>query len=48
MKVLNKHGEPIKYNSDNSNLIILEGPENLFFEVLDSYKLLNNLFKKRN
>ena len=28
---------------DKSNLIILEGPENLFGEVLDSYKLLNNL-----
>ena len=34
------------YNSDNGNLIILEGPENLFGEVLDSYKALNNLFKK--
>ena len=46
MKVLNEHGEPIKYNTNNSNLIILEGPENLFVEVLDSYKLLNNLLKK--
>ena len=47
MKVLNEHGEPIKYNTNNSNLIILEGPENLFVEVLDSYKLLNNLLKKK-
>ena len=45
-KVLNEYGESIVYNSDNNNLIILEGPENLFGEVLDSYKLLNNLFKK--
>ena len=29
-------------------MIILEGPENLFGEVLDSYKLLNNLLKKRD
>ena len=47
MKVLNEHGEPIKYNTNISNLIILEGPENLFVEVLDSYKLLNNLLKKK-
>ena len=45
-KVLNEYGESMVYNSDNSNLIILEGPENLFGEVLDSYKALNNLFKK--
>ena len=47
MKVLNEHGEPIKYNTNNSNLIILEGPENLFVEVFNSYKLLNNLLKKK-
>ena len=28
-------------------MIILEGPENLFGEVLDSYKLLNNLLKNK-
>ena len=27
-------------------MIVLEGPENLFGEVLDSYKALNNLFNK--
>ena len=47
MKVLNEHGEPIKYNTNNSNLIILEGPENLFVEIFNSYKLLNNLLKKK-
>ena len=45
-KVLNEYGESIVYNSYNSNLIVLEGPENLFGEVLDSYKALNNLFNK--
>jgi len=47
-KVLNEYGESIVYNNLNNNLIILEGPENLFGEVLDSYKVLNNLFIKRN
>ena len=47
-KVLNEYGESIAYNSFNNNLIILEGPENLLGEVLDSYKVLNNLFEKRN
>lgn len=47
-KVLNEYGESIAYNSFNNNLIILEGPENLFDEVLDSYKVLNNLFEKRD
>ena len=47
IKVLNEYGEPIVYNVDKNNLIILEGPEDLFVEVLDSYKLLNNLLKKR-
>lgn len=47
-KVLNEYGESIVYKNFNNNLIILEGPENLFDEVLDSYKVLNNLFKKRN
>jgi len=47
MEVLNEYGEPIKHNANKSNLIILEGPENLFGEVLDSYKLLNNLLKKK-
>jgi len=45
-KVLNEYGESIIYNSFNNNLVILEGPENLFGEVFDSYKVLNNLFKK--
>jgi len=48
IKVLNEYGEPIVYNVDKNNLIILEGPENLFGQVLDSYKALNNLFKKRD
>ena len=47
-KVLNEYGESIAYNSFNNNLIILEGPENLFGEVLDSYKVLNNFFEKRD
>ena len=47
IKVLNEYGEPIIYNVDKNDLIILEGPEDLFGEVLDSYKLLNNLLKKR-
>ena len=47
-KVLNEYGESIAYNSFNHNLIILEGPEDLFGEVLDSYKVLNNLFEKRD
>ena len=47
-KVLNEYGESIAYNSFNNNLIILEGPEDLFGEVLDSYKVLNNLFEKRD
>ena len=47
IKVLNEYGEPITYNVDKNDLIILEGPEDLFGEVLDSYKLLNNLLKKR-
>ena len=47
-KVLNEYGESIAYNSFNNNLIILEGPENLSGAVLDSYKVLNNLFEKRD
>ena len=47
IKVLNEYGEPIAYNVDKNDLIILEGPEDLFVEVLDSYKLLNNLLKKK-
>ena len=47
-KVLNEYGESIAYNSFNNNLIILEGPEDLFGEVLDSYKVLNNLFEKKD
>ena len=47
MNVLNEYGETIIDNTKISNLIILEGPENLFGEILDSYKLLNNLLKKR-
>ena len=47
-KVLNEYGESIAYNSFNNNLIILEGPEDLFGEVLDSYKVLNNFFEKRD
>lgn len=47
IKVLNEYGEPIINNNQKGNLIILEGPENLFGEVLDSYKLLNKLLKKK-
>ena len=47
-EVLNEHGEPIIYNVDKNGLIILEGPEDLFGEVLDSYELLDNLLKKKD
>ena len=47
-EVLTEHGEPIIYNIDKNGLIILEGPEDLFGEVLDSYKLLDNLLKKKD
>ena len=45
--VLNEYGEPIFYNADKSDLIILEGPEDLLGEVFDSYKSLNILIKKK-
>ena len=47
VNVLNEYGETIIDNTKISNLIILEGPENLLSEILKTYKLLNNLLKNK-